>query len=388
MRDQERSSSSSPPKPSALTPRNRFEKIVREAFERSDVRIGGTRPWDIQVHDERLYERLFRDRDLAFGESYVDGWWDCEQLDEMTFKLTRASSTDGFQRRLWTIALAVYAKAVNLGRRSDSARLGPTHYDFGNELFERMLDKRMIYSCGYWKNAQTLDDAQEAKLELCCQKLELKPGMKVLDIGCGWGGFLQYAAEKYKIEGVGITVSREQLSVARSRCQGLPVEIRLQDYRDVTGEFDAIVSIGMFEHVCVPNHRTYMDVVASRLKDDGLTLLHTIGSEWGTSPWLKKHIFAVGDMPSSAQIAAAASGRLVIEDWHNFGPYYDRTLRAWEANFTRRWDEIKSRYDDRFKRLWRYYLLAGAGLFRARSHQLWQIVLSKRGLVGGYSRHS
>ena len=267
-------------------------------------------------------------------------------------------------------------------------RIGEHHYDKGNDLYKAMLDKRLTYTCGYWKKAKTLDQAQEAKLDLVCKKLNLKPGQKILDIGCGWGSFAKYAAEKYKVKVVGITVSKEQIAFAKKLCKGLPIEIRLQDYRDIREKFDHIVSLGMFEHVGVKNYRKYMKVVHRCLKDDGLFLLHTIGrnkSLTTSDPWAEKYIFPNSMLPSIKQIGESIEELFVMEDWHNFGTDYDKTLMAWFTNFRKNWNKIKKNYDERFYRMWKYYLLASAGLFRARKGQLWQIVLSKKGVPKGYN---
>jgi len=245
----------------------------------------------------------------------------------------------------------------------------------------------MNYSCGYWKDVDNLDDAQDAKLELSCKKLGLKPGMRVLDIGCGWAGFGKYAADKYGVEVVGVTVSKEQKKLAEKLCKGLPVEIRLQDYRELDEKFDRIISIGMIEHVGKKNYREYMKVSHRCLKENGLFLLHTIGSNisrFTGEPWLDKYIFPNGMLPSVKQLAKAVERLFVIEDVHNFGSYYDTTLMAWYDNFITHWDEIKNQYDERFYRMWSYYLLCCAGAFRARRNQLWQVVLSKDGVRGGY----
>jgi len=279
------------------------------------------------------------------------------------------------------------ARIFNRQSKKRAFQIGEKHYDLGNELFRNMLDKQMIYSCAYWKDAFVLDEAQEAKLNLICQKLGLQPGMKILDIGCGWGSFAKYAAEKFKVKVIGITVSKEQVELGKRLCKGLPVEIRLQDYRDVKEKFDCVVSVGMFEHVGYKNYRTYMKVVHHCLKDNGLFLLHTIGKnklETSADPWINKYIFPNGMLPSGRNIGKAIEGLFIMEDWHNFGAYYDETLMAWYKNFEKNWGEIKPNYDQRFYRMWKYYLLSCAGSFRARKIQLWQIILSKKGVLGGY----
>ena len=350
-----------------------------------DVGVDGKRDWDLHVHDDRFYGRVLRMGSLGLGESYMDGWWDCRRLDEMTYRILRG----GMQRSVagWTrVGAVLRASLVNLQSVSRAFQVGRRHYDIGEDLFRRMLDRRMIYSCAYWKEVDDLEAAQEAKLDLICRKLGLQPGMKVLDIGCGWGGTLQYAAERYGVEGVGVTVSRDQANQARRRCGDLPIEIRLQDYRELNEPFDRVLSVGMFEHVGVRNYQVFMQVVRRCLGPDGLFLLHTIGgnrSDLAGDVWIDRYIFPNAKIPSVRQIAEAAEGQFVLEDLHSIGANYDPTLMAWHANLEPRWDEIPN-YDERFRRMWRYYLLACAGSFRARANQVWQFVLSPGGVTGGY----
>lgn len=362
--------------------RRRTEAMLQHA----DVAINGGRPWDIQVKNNRLYRRVFAQGSLGFGESYMDGWWDTESLDQLIARLLKARLDEKFKSFVVMMA-ALKAKLLNCQSIRRAYQVGEKHYNIGNDLYQRMLDSRMIYSCGYWKSAQTLEEAQRDKLELTCRKLHLKPGQKVLDIGCGWGGTARYMAEQYDVEVVGITISTAQAELARENCRDLPIEIRVQDYRDLEGSFDRVVSIGMFEHVGYKNYQTYFQKVADLLEDDGLFLLHTIGGNIPadrTDPWIDKYIFPNGMIPSSQQISTAFEGYFVLEDWHNFGLDYDKTLMAWHDNFENAWTELKGHYDERFRRMWKYYLLASAGSFRARENQLWQIVLSKHGLSEGY----
>lgn len=365
----------------------RYRKRLEELLAAGDIRINGNRPWDVQVHNEALYSRVFAQGQLGIGEAYMDGWWDCEQLDEMICRAYRAR----FHRRVKPVRdvfFTLQARLINLQRRERAFQVGERHYDRGNDLFRAMLDKRMIYSCGYWRRAETLDEAQEHKLDLIARKLQFEPGMRVLDIGCGWGGALHYFAEKYGVTGVGVTVSRHQCETAQALCQGQPIDIRLQDYREVDERFDRIYSIGMFEHVGYKNYRAYMEVVRRCLKPDALFLLHTIGAVRSlpkTDAWIHKYIFPNGQLPSAQQITAAAEDVLQLEDWHNFPQDYDRTLICWHDNFVSAWDEIKANYDERFYRMWTYYLLICAGGFRARGMQLWQLVLSADGVRAGYT---
>jgi len=368
-----------------------FERAGRALLERADVEVGGERPWDIQVHDERLYRRVLTQGTLGLGDAYMDGWWACDALDQFFDRVQRAE----LSRYVRVTPPALVGRAVNalvnLQRGARALLVGERHYDLGNDLYEAMLDERMTYSCGYWRDAKDLDEAQEAKLDLACRKLGIDAGMRVLDIGCGWGSFAALAAERYKAAVTGVTVSREQAAYAQERYKGWPIDVRLEDYRDLDAareRFDRVVSIGMFEHVGHRNHRRFMEVAHAMLDEGGLLLLHTIGrdrSSVGIDPWIARHIFPNSALPSMAQITRAAEDLFVVEDVHNFGHDYDPTLMAWHANVERAWDELSDRYEERFHRMWRYYLLSCAGSFRARKLQLWQIVLSKdRGVDGGY----
>jgi cyclopropane-fatty-acyl-phospholipid synthase len=360
-------------------PRKRVEDLLRLA----DVTIGGSRPWDLTVHDDRLFTRVLLQGSLGLGESYVEGWWDTERLDELCHRLLR-SRVDA-QARPWTDFLrGLTARIFNLQTRSRSLEVGRSHYDIGNDLYAAMLDSRLIYSCGYWPNARTLDEAQESKLDLVFQKLMLRPGMRILDIGCGWGGAAKFAAERYGVSVVGVTISQQQFEAARAACADVDVEILFQDYRELEGNFDRIYSIGMFEHVGQKNYSRYFDVVRRCLTDDGLFLLHTIGgneSAVNTDPWISRYVFPNSMLPSATQISTASEGKFVLEDWHSFGPDYDRTLMSWYDNFVDAWPTLKHTYDERFFRLWEFYLLSCAGSFRARKNQVWQILLSPHGLT-------
>jgi cyclopropane-fatty-acyl-phospholipid synthase len=367
------------------------QQALSALLARADVRLDGGRPWDLRVHDPRFYRRVLAGGSLAFGESYMDGLWDCEALDECLCRVLSARLDREVRswRMVWNV---VRAKLLNLQSTQRAYNIGEHHYDRGNDLFEVMLGERMIYSAGYWRNLEgdhpgALDAAQEAKLDLVCRKLRLQAGDRVLDIGCGWGGFLEYAAAKYGVEGVGLTVSGEQARLARERCRAHPVEIRLQDYRDLHEQFDHVVSIGMFEHVGPKNYETYFDTVRRCLRPGGLFVLETLSAartSGTTNAWMNKYIFPGGSAPSAQQLAAALEERLVIEDWHNFGADYDRTLMAWHRRFADGWPALRGRYDERFRRMWRFYLLACAGTFRARRNQNWQLVLSDGGADGGY----
>lgn len=363
------------------------QSLVTSILEIANIKINGSNPWDIQVHNPQFYTRVIRDGELGLGESYMDKWWDCERLDIFIEKLLDANIENKVKTNFRFLMRAWLTKIINFQTKKRALEVGKKHYDLGNELFIHMLDNHMNYTCGYWKNADDLNNAQLAKLKLACEKLMLKPGMRLLDIGCGFGSFAKYAATNYGVSVVGITISKEQYEFAKQQCAGLPIEIKFQDYRDVNEKFDRIASLGMFEHVGHSNYRTYIEMVHRCLKDKGLFLLHTIGSNTtvtAASNWISKYIFPNGMLPSIAQIGRSVENLFVMEDWHNFGTYYDKTLMAWHQKFNQHWDNIKEKFDDKFFRMWNYYLLSCAGCFRSRDMQLWQIIFSKKGLKEGY----
>ena len=362
------------------------KQVIQQLLDKAQIQINGTQPGDIQVHNDGLYGRVLAEGSLGLGESYMDGWWDSMQLDEFFAKVhTVQLDKDIVDTRL--IVNAVKARVFNMQNKRLSKRVANEHYNLDNDFYEKMLDPHMQYTCAYWKGAHTLAEAQEQKLELICRKLQLRKGDRILELGCGWGGFAQYAASKYGCSVVAHNISSEQVAFARRWCADLPVEVIQGDYREATGEFDKVAAIGLTEHVGYKNYRTLMETAHRRLKPHGLFLLHTIGNNASVTtsdPWFDKYIFPGGMLPSVAQLSAAMDGLLVMEDWHNFGPDYDKTLVAWQNNVDKHWGEFKAKFDERFHRMWRYYLLSLAGSFRARKIHLWQIVMSKQGVLGGY----
>jgi cyclopropane-fatty-acyl-phospholipid synthase len=367
---------------------DKTEGTIRGLLELAGIEINGSKPRDIQVNHRDFYSRVLSGGPLGLGEAYMDGLWDCAALDELIYQLLRADLEHRI-RPLKLLVPVIWAKLVNLQSPRRAFRIGEQHYDIGNDLYQLMLDQRMAYTCGYWKDADNLDAAQEAKLDLICRKIGLQAGMRVLDMGCGWGSFAGFAAERYGVEVVGVTVSKEQIEYGRQRYRDLNVDLRFQDYREVNERFDRVVSIGMLEHVGPKNYRTFMRVVQRCLEDDGLHLLHTIGTNTralAVDPWTNKYIFPGGVLPVLQQLAVASEGIFVLEDLHNIGTHYDPTLMAWMANVDKHRKELENLgYDQRFYRMWRYYLLGAAGSDRARRNQLWQIVYSKKGLDGGYA---
>lgn len=364
--------------------------VIRELLARADVKIDGGRPWDLQVRDPRAIRRILALGNLGLGESYMAGWVHIPAVDQFIDRVMRARLDESVGHSWHVIWHSLMARLFNHQSPVRAWEVGQRHYDLGNDFYRNMLDQRMTYTCAYWSDeATTLDAAQEAKLDMICRKLDLQPGQRVLDIGCGWGSFMRYAAEHYGVTCVGVTVSKEQVALGRELCAGLPVTFRLQDYRELNEQFDKIVSIGMFEHVGHKNYGTYMDVARRCLKPDGLFLLHTIASGDPVpmpDEWIDKYIFPNGELPSYGQIVDAAGSRFVIEDLHNFGADYDRTLMAWHENFSKAWPQYRDQFGETFERMWRYYLLSCAGAFRARRIHLLQWVLSANGVRGGYNR--
>ncbi|MBN2300980.1 MAG: cyclopropane fatty acyl phospholipid synthase [Lentisphaerae bacterium] len=358
------------------------EKVVRNLLASAGIKVGGKNPWDIQIKDRRAYDKILGQGSLGFGESYMDNWWDCDALDDLICRIHEANLREKAKKDMETIALAVRSRLFNLQTNRRAFEVAEKHYDLGNDLYEPMLGKTMAYTCAYWRNASNLDEAQTAKFDLICRKTGLKPGMKILELGCGWGSFAKHAAENYGVEITGYTVSKEQVALGMERCKGLPVVLRLDDYRHARGEYDAIISIGIMEHVGYKNYRTYMKVADRCLKKNGVVFIHTIGgnkSRTAIEPWLNKYIFPNAMLPSIAQLATAMEGLFIIEDLHNIGPDYDRTLLAWHENFEKAWPALKEKYSERFYRMWRFYLLSCAAVFRARYAQLWQMVLTRIG---------
>lgn len=370
-----------------------LERRVRAALARADIRVDGDRPWDMRVHDRRIFRSLAMRGMTGAGESYVEGWWDSPAVDELFTRAARANLGEFVRWTPHAVGTVLRQRVFNLQSKRRAARDVRSHYDLGNDLFEKMLDRRMAYSCGYWAGgAATLDEAQEAKLDLVWRKLGMQVGQRVLDIGCGWGSFVQFAGER-GAACAGITLSPEQARLARARCAGLPVDIDVRDYREIEGKFDRVVSIGMFEHVGQRNHRTYMKAVRRALRPGGVALIHFFASPRtqpnlvdGEPDWFERNIFPGMLIPSLAQVGRAIDGLFVVEDLHNVGADYDPTLIAWWRNFERCWPELAAsgRYDERFYRMWKFYLLGAAGAFRSRKYQVWQVVLAPEGATGGY----
>lgn len=366
---------------SSLDPR-RAQDVCRDLLASAGVTVGGDQPWDLQVHDDRVWSRVLRDGTLGAGEAYMEGWWDAPALDQLIDRVMRVRLGDTLRENWMIVAHAVRARILNLQSITRSFDNGHRHYDIGNDLYEAMLGGRLLYTCAYWPDAKTLEEAQDAKLDLVCRKIGLAPGMRVLDLGCGWGGFAAFAAERYQASVTGFTVAQEQVKWARDHYAHLPIDIRLDDYRNATGTYDAVVSIGLMEHVGWKNYRGYMELVDRLLAPGGAAFIHTIAGNRPRAhldPWFDKYIFPNAVLPTLARLTAAMEGLFVPEDVHNIGEDYDLTLMAWWQKFDAAWPTLRAAYGDAFYRRWKYYLLASAGAFRARAQQLFQIVMTRPG---------
>lgn len=381
--------------PDASYSSSRQFEILQRLFSQADIRFNGDRPWDPQIINPQVLKRALRNGTIGIGDGYMAGEWECQQLDVLVEKVASLRFDKALKGNLIN-KLNQGWEVFKVKARPDPYKVGRVHYDLGNFLFERMLDPQMVYSCGYWESAQTLEEAQRAKLKLVCEKLALKQGMHVLDIGGGWGALAKYMAENYGVSVVNVTVSKEQYEYANKTCSALPVENKLKKFQDITDEgiYDRVVSVGAFEHFRHRAYKEFMKVAHKALKEKGVLLLHTIGRDTSGVPkpdWITKHIFPESEIPNPSSVTRAYEDLFILEDWDNLGRHYAPTLMSWQKNFEEHWEEIKPTIcgePEQFKRMWDLYLLGSAGLFRAQALQLWQIVLSKKGLPSGYKRIS
>ncbi len=371
-----------------------FKRIVTNTLARAGVAINGDRPWDIQVLQNRFFRRAARGP-LGLGESYMDRDWDVLSLDELFRHVISAGLDHGYLAQFNRLWLDLQARISNLQSRRRARAVAEEHYDLDYRMYENFLGPYNQYTCCFFDGTDDLAKAEIRKLEIICDKLDVKSSDTVLDIGCGWGGFAKYAASTRGCQVTGVSLSREQVEYARKYTEGLPVKIVHSDYRDLPDKldtrFDKILICGMIEHVGYKNYANLMTVVHHLLKDHGLFLLHTIGNSEDTAivnPWIEKYIFRNSMAPSMLQLAASIRGLFTVHDWQNYGHYYSSTLSAWQENFERNWETIKSLktarpFDEKFRRMWNYYLLSCKAAFDVEDLQLWQIVMSKMGL-----RHS
>jgi cyclopropane-fatty-acyl-phospholipid synthase len=347
-------------------------------------------PPKIALRDSKAQWEMLRDPVLAFGELYMNGRIDVirgelDQVLELASRNGMRKDAPAWMRLLYKLRMTVRAfhQRNNLSR---ARRNIAHHYDLGNEFYSLFLDEDRQYSCAYFENeAQSLDEAQLAKKRHIAAKLAVEPGQSILDIGCGWGGLGLYLARFAGANVTGITLSKEQLAVAKQRAleAGLSnhARFKLQDYRHVRDRYDRIVSVGMFEHVGVTYYRQFFEKIATSLSDDGVALLHTIGRTDGagaTSPWVDKYIFPGGYIPGLSEILPHIErAGLVVLDIEVLRLHYARTLQAWADRFRANRDKAKAMYDERFCRMWEFYLGAARYAFVYEHHVVWQIQLAK-----------
>lgn len=367
--------------------------LFSKFLESAGVQVDGSKPYDVRIHRDDFFKQLKYNPPLVAGESYVQGDWDCSQLDELFYRICRNNLDAKFYYKSHVVLFSILGSLINLQSHVRSKKVAEIHYNLGNEFYRMMLGSSMAYTCAYWKNAKNLDEAQHNKFDLVCRKIDLRPGDKVLELGCGWGSLAKFMAEKYGCEVVAVNISTEQVRHAQEICKNLPVKIYLSDYRDAhiynpeNKLFDKVVSVGLCEHIGHRNYNVFLETARRNMKEDGLFLLHTIGkndSTYFVDPWINKYIFPNGMLPSIKLLGNAMENLFVLEDLHNFGADYDKTLMAWYKNCEENWDRIEPKQSETFRRLWNYYLLSCAGAFRARAMQLWQMVLSPKGVPGGY----
>lgn len=366
-----------------------YRQIAESLLSGTGIELNGPAPADIQVNDERFYARILRNGSLGLGESYMEGWWNSLRIDEVVYRILKEDLVEKVKKNAGLLLHYAISYIFNLQSPGRAGIVARRHYDLGNDLFTAFLDPYLQYSCAYFNETTDLAQAQQKKLDLICRKLNLQQTDRLLDIGAGWGGLARYAAEQYGCQVTAVNISREQIAFARDFCRGLPVTVVNRDYRKIEGLYDKIVSVGMFEHVGCKNFRSFMEVCHRCLTEDGIFLLHTIGSNTSNvscDRWINRYIFPNGMLPSIAQIAESAENLFVIEDLHNLGPHYEKTLLAWNERFQKAWPSLAKKYGDSFKRMWEYYLLSCAGAFRARYIQLWQLVMTKTGAAQPVSR--
>ncbi|WP_226779488.1 SAM-dependent methyltransferase [Oceaniglobus trochenteri] len=363
--------------------------VVTLPSGREVVAGDGSPPLRVTLTDPTLVQRIVMTPDLGVGEGYMDGTLQIENDDLRRFlSLVIANSWNG-SRSAWRNPLRHARRAL---RRIQQYAPAPKaqanvahHYDLSGELYDLFLDADKQYSCAYFRTPDvSLEQAQADKKAHIAAKLLLEPGMRVLDIGCGWGGMALTLARDFGAQVVGVTLSREQHAIGRQRVEeaGLSeqVSIRLQDYREVRGSFDRIVSVGMFEHVGAPQYETYFRTVHDLLAPDGVALIHTIGRLGPpgiTSPWVNKYIFPGGYVPALSEMSAAIEHQnLTITDVEVWRMHYAETLRHWEERFTANIDRARELYDDRFCRMWRFYLIASEMTFRHGPQVVFQAQLA------------
>ncbi|MGD9967585.1 MAG: class I SAM-dependent methyltransferase [Hyphomonadaceae bacterium] len=344
----------------------------------------------VWLRDGSAARRLMANAELTLGELYADGLLsvDGDDVDGLLALILQNLRKRDFRARAAPAGMRLFeAPRREINNRRRAERNVAHHYDISNELYRLFLDEDLQYSCAYFETgAESLEEAQEAKKELIAAKLCLRPGLSVLDIGCGWGGLALHLAQTRNVNVRGITLSQAQLPVARVRAaaRGLAgqTEFALEDYRETKGVFDRIVSVGMFEHVGRGHYDEFFAQMAALMAEDGVALLHTIGRADGpgaTSPWINRYIFPGGYTPALSEIMPAIErAGLHVTDIEVWRLHYAYTLAAWRKRFEARIDDVRAMFDERFCRMWRFYLAASEAAFRHGGHAVFQIQLARR----------
>ena len=361
--------------------------VISELLAGAAVRINGDAPWDIQVYDEKVYRLILTQGSLGLGRAYMEGLWDSDQLDE-TFHRLLAADIDTKMvgwARVRLLGEVLRQRLFNLQSPQRAFQVAEQHYDIGNDVFESMLDSRMIYSCAYWEHASSLEQAQQHKLDMICRKLQLQPGERLLEIGCGWGGLAGHLADR-GAEVDAISLSDAQLAWARRHHMG-PRFLK-QDYRDTAGSYDGIVSVEMVEALGREYWPTFMDCVARNLKPGGRAAIQFISirddlfdAYAASADFIQAYIFPGGLLIRTSEFRRLAEARgLAWQDQVDFGPDYAETLKTWRVNFNNAVVEgcLPPGFDARFVELWRFYLLYCEGGFRGGGIDVHQVTLVKR----------
>ena len=357
------------------------------------IQVNGPNDWDLQVHDDSWIREIELKGTLAIGDAYVSGLWDCKALDELVCRLFSNMKREMLFPSLQMLTVNLWNRLSNPQAGTRAKKVIDAHYEKYIDVIKYFIGPSLCYSCAWWEHSDNLADAQKAKMDLVCRKLQLAKSDRVLDIGCGYGALANHAAEYYGCHVTGITLSPRQAELATARFPSPLIEFRAMDWQSdefmQLGEFDKIMSVGMFEHVGRKNYTIFFKRCSHLLRSHGLFLLHTIGRSVKASIdlWVDRYIFPGGSLPKLGDLDEVEAQNLILEDLQNIGAHYDMTLCAWQANLDHGQATGELDLDEKDLRFWRYYLLSFAGAFRVRKRlQVWQLLLAKSGVIGGYNR--
>jgi len=357
-----------------------LQRPLDSILSRAGVSINGNQPWDITVIDNRFYGHVLANGSLGLGESYMRQYWSTQDLEELFYRLVSSGMEEVGNRIPGRIISRIFSRGLNRQTTHKSKKNAEHHYNLGNSLFFNFLGKYKNYSCGYYKEAETLDEAQLAKLHRLCELLELKKGDRLLDVGGGWGEFAKFAADNYGCHVTSINIAEEQIKHARQYCRDANVDIVKCDYRNMTGSFNKIAVIAMFTHVGHKNYRQFMETMSRILEPGGKMIMETVGghrSKTRCEPWTDKYIFPGGLIPSLDQIDQSIKGLFLRDSLEEFGDDYVLTLREWHSNFKRAWPKLSEEYSNSMRLMFEYFFLSVAGDFRAKDLLHYHIEFSK-----------